>query len=353
METFYEKIMRPFLFMRDPEYAHGMAVRALKTMGSVPSVCHILARFNKLKNTKPVQLFGLKFPNVVGLAAGFDKNAEVWHLMDVFGFGFVEIGTVTYQRQPGNPRPRIFRYPDELAVINRLGFNNEGAPAVAKRLSKMRHHPFPLGINIGKSKAITLDQAVEDYVASFHLLADYADYLTINISSPNTPGLRTLQEKKHLEELLGALQHDNKDRARRLGGVPIPMLVKISPDLSFRQIDALLEVVQNLDLNGIVATNTTTARPDYFANVNESGGLSGYPLHEQAVKIVNYIARATQGKLAIIGTGGIVDEVTAGDFMDAGASLIQIYTGWIYRGPFFPKRLAKALSWKHSNWIGG
>lgn len=325
-----------------------MAVGAMTWLGRLRPACALLERFNQLSPTahRPVRCFGLDFPNAVGLAAGFDKDGRAWPAAAAIGFGHVEVGTVTLQAQDGNPRPRAFRYPADEAVINRMGFNNAGAAALAARLARLPgpgKRRIPLGINLGKTKVTPLDRATEDYLGSFRLLADHADYVAINVSSPNTPGLRELQDAGWLRPLLGALADEN--RARAAAGKPRrPLLLKIAPDLTWPQIDAVIEVITDLGLDGIIATNTTLARPGRFARVNEAGGLSGRPLRRRATEVINYIARTTGGRLPIIGVGGIYDEESAGEKLDAGASLVQIYTGMIFRGPFFARELASALS---------
>jgi dihydroorotate dehydrogenase len=328
----------------DAEHAHERAVRALAMASAFAPLRGALAWFGRGAGAmrKRVRLFGVDFPNRVGVAAGFDKNAVCWPALAALGFGHVEVGTVTLRAQPGNERPRLFRFPAEGAVINRMGFNNEGAEAVARRLAK-RPGPgrrrAPLGINLGKSRAASLDEAVADYLGSFRLLADHADYAVLNVSSPNTPDLRRLQESERLRELLAALQQENRAR----GPAARPLLLKIAPDLSFSQIDEVLQAVSDHRLAGIIATNTTLARPGAFAAVNESGGLSGRPLRSRATEIVGYIARATGGRLPIIGVGGIDDPVSAAEKIDAGASLVQVYTGMIFQGPWLGRDLARAL----------
>lgn len=348
MGRFYDAFAKPYFFRQDPEHAHEFAVRALARLGRVRPLCALMEQWAQLDPAahRPIECFGLKFPNAVGLAAGFDKNGEAWPAAAALGFGHVEIGTVTLHAQPGNPKPRLFRFPSEEAVINRMGFNNEGAAALAERLMRQLgpgQRRIPLGVNLGKTKVTPLEQATEDYLGSFRLLAAHSDYVAINVSSPNTPGLRELQDAAWLKPLLAALVAENKTRV--LAGKPRrPLLLKIAPDLSFPQIDAALEVIADLGLDGIIATNTTLARPGFFATVNEAGGLSGKPLRRRATEVINYIARATRGKLPIIGVGGIYDEETAAEKMDAGATLVQIYTGMIYRGPFFARDLARSLA---------
>ena len=348
MGWFYSHAVKPALFRLEAEHAHELSVDALAFLGRIRPLCAAMERVHQLPPAlfRPVTCFGLKFPNAVGLAAGFDKNGRAWPAAAALGFGHVEIGTVTLQAQPGNPRPRAFRYPAEQAVINRMGFNNDGAAAVVQRLASRPgpgRRKIPLGINLGKSKVTALDQATEDYLASFRLLADHADYLVVNVSSPNTPGLRELQDAAWLKPLLAALVDENRVRATN-GKLRRPLLLKIAPDLSFPQIDAALQVISDLELDGIIATNTTLARPGPLATANEAGGLSGAPLRRRSTEIINYISRATNGRLPIIGVGGIMDEASAAEKLDAGASLVQLYTGPIYRGPFFAAEVARALA---------
>lgn len=349
MGLFYEKLVRPALFRLDSEQAHELGVDALALLGRLPPVCRLLEATTRLpaSTRKPVRCFGLDFPNAVGLAAGFDKNARAWPAAAALGFGHVEIGTVTMLRQPGNDQPRLFRYPAHEAVINRMGFNNDGADAIAARLAGQPgpgQRRIPLGINLGKSKVAPLDQAVADYLGSFARLADHADYLVLNVSSPNTPDLRKLQDEERLRELLGAVAAANRTRAALPGKTRKPLLLKIAPDLNFRQIDSVLGVIAEFGFDGIIATNTTLARPGLFADVKEAGGLSGAPVRRRSTEIINYIARATNGRLPIIGVGGITDYASAAEKLDAGASLVQIYSGMIYRGPFFGAKLAWGLA---------
>jgi dihydroorotate dehydrogenase len=348
MDFWYEKVLRPCFFRLDPEVAHEHSVAALAVLSHLPPLRRAMEAWAQLPTSlyKPVKLFGLDFPNRVGLAAGFDKNAVAWVSAAALGFGHVEIGTITAQAQPGNPKPRLFRFPAQEAVINRMGFNNQGAAAVAARLAKQPkrgRRRIPLGINLGKTKIVDLDKATQDYLTSFELLADHADYVVINVSSPNTPNLRKLQDEAPLRELLGAIVAANKVRESTAVKARVPVLLKIAPDLNWSQIDAALNVIGDLSLDGIVATNTTLARPGPFASVDQSGGLSGAPLRKHSTEIITYIARRTEGRLPIIGVGGICDPRSASEKLDAGASLVQVYTGMIYRGPFFPRTLARSL----------
>lgn len=354
MGFFYEKIARPALFRQDAEKAHDLGVTSLEYLGYLAPLCRMLERYNAPRRCRPFELFGLTFPNPVGLAAGMDKNGRIWRAAGALGFGFTEIGTVTYHKQPGNEKPRVFRYPEQRAIINRMGFNNEGAEAVAARLKKQgaqtsRRHP--LGINLGKSRVTPLSEAVPDYVGSFQLLADYADYFAINVSSPNTPELRRLQGREFLPVLLSELMKANRNRARKLGQRAKPLLLKIAPDLSFREIDEILETIEVAGVDGIIATNTTIERKGAGSALRESGGLSGPLLHRRSCEIVNYISRATNGRLPIIGVGGIEDAVSAGRMVDAGADLVQLYTGMIYKGPFLARKVAQALASHHRDWV--
>lgn len=354
MDYIYEKLVRPLLFRMEPEKAHEIGRKVLMTTGSFEPLCNLMSRYNLVHEEKPVDVFGLRFPNRVGLAAGMDKDGEFPRAMEALGFGHTEVGTVTPGGQPGNPEPRLFRFPESGQLINRMGFNNHGAEAMLNSLTK--RYPkgkrrIPLGVNIGKAKTTPLEDAADDYLEGFRILADQADYFTINISSPNTQGLRELQTKAYLSDLLRALQNANRDHAEKVGGSPHPLLLKIAPDLDFKEIDTILEVLLELDYAGIIATNTTIQRPGGFSS-EETGGLSGGAfIRKLSTNVINYIYRATDGKLPIVGVGGIDSPEAAGEKIDAGASLIQIYTGWIYRGPFFARTLAKALRSHGADWI--
>jgi dihydroorotate dehydrogenase len=358
MGAFYEKIIRPALFRMESERAHELAVDSMALLGRIGPLCRALEAIERLSpaSFRPVEAFGLRFPNAVGLAAGFDKNARAWPAAAALGFGHVEVGTVTALAQPGNPRPRMFRFPREEAVINRLGFNNQGSEAVAARLSRQPppgRRRIPVGINLGKSKVTEIDRAPEDYLASFERLAGYADYLVLNVSSPNTPGLRQLQDESRLRELLSAVTGANQKRASQAGSRRVPILLKIAPDLGFPEIDAVLGVVADYRLDGLIATNTTLGRPGPFASVTEAGGLSGAPLRGRSTEIIGYVSRATEGRLPIIGVGGITDPASAAEKLDAGATLVQVYTGMIYRGPFFARDLARGVADRQSHWVSG
>lgn len=351
MDFIYEKLLRPLFFTQNPEAIHDRTIGALRLLDAIPFAVRFLEHLHlHPAHSKPIPLFGINFPNRVGLAAGYDKHALAWPAMGALGFGHAEIGTITLHAQDGNPKPRVFRYPAHEAVVNRYGFPNPGADVIARRLAQAPGkgvRSFPLGINIGKSKITPLEDAAKDYVGSFRLLADYADFMVVNISSPNTPGLRELQGRDPLVQLLSAIQRANHERALRLTCRPVPILLKIAPDLTFPQLDDVLSIVTDNGFDGIVATNTTISRPEGLGALESTGGLSGKPLFEKSLGIVRYIAKATNGKLPIIGSGGICAVEDSGRFMDEGASLVQLYTGMIYRGPWFPAKIARALAWHH------
>ena len=331
----YERFVRPLLFSLDPETAHHLAIGSLRFASDMPPLLAQLRRFAPLPN--PTELFGLTFPNPVGLAAGFDKNGVALPAWEALGFGFIEIGTVTAKAQPGNPKPRIFRYPEQQALINRLGFNNDGADAVAERLRKLRGSGkwprVPVGINIGKSKVTELENAAEDYLYSFGRLRDFADYIVLNVSSPNTPGLRDLQAEEALAALLTAIRSANRDSRK-------PILLKVAPDLAAADLDRVIATCEANEIAGIIATNTTLDHSAIPPERNETGGLSGAPLREKSSAFIQAIQQRTQ--LPIIGVGGIMDAASARDKFDAGADLIQVYTGYVYRGPGMLRELAVA-----------
>ena len=341
----YDKILRPLLFSLDAETAHHCAMNCLVALTQNPPLMSLIQPSRNPALERIV--FGLKFPNPVGLAAGFDKNAAALPAWEALGFGFIEAGTITAHGQPGNPKPRIFRIPEKRALINRLGFNNDGADALAERLRGLhasgRWPRVPLGLNLGKSKVTPLDEATSDYLASFEKLFSHGDYFVLNVSSPNTPGLRKLQDKAALDELLGAVQQKNLELASRDAlHRPKPLLVKIAPDLEFAQIAEVLELAEAHSLAGIVATNTTLDHSSVPAGRDQMGGLSGSPLRARATEIVRFICSETT--MPVIAVGGIGDADSALEKMDAGASLIQLYTGFVYRGPPLIREICRALA---------
>jgi dihydroorotate dehydrogenase len=332
----YERLARPLLFSLGPETAHHLAVGGLRFAARVPLALRAFHSFRPPLN--PRKVFGLTFPHPVGLAAGFDKNGVALPALAALGFGFIEIGTVTARPQPGNPRPRIFRYPEQRALINRLGFNNDGADAVAARLRKLRGSGrwpgVPVGINLGKSKATPIDQAADDYLYSFRLLRDFADYIVINVSSPNTPALRTLQEHDALEQLLRIIGKENQIARKRI-------LLKIAPDLSIADLEQIITTCEANDIAGIIATNTTLDHAAIPTASDQAGGLSGLPLREKSTELVRAIA--ARSRLPVIASGGIFDATGAREKLEAGAQLLQVYTGYVYRGPGLLREIVEGL----------
>jgi dihydroorotate dehydrogenase len=322
----YQQVMRRALFRMgggDAEVAHERTLRMTARLGALPPVVAGLRRY--FGRATPRTVFGVRFPGPVGLAAGMDKDGRALRAWPAFGFGFVEVGTVTWHAQPGNPRPRLYRLPASEAVINRMGFNNGGAEALADRLRALGPLRVPLGVSIGKSKVTPVEEAVDDYRQSLRVLAPYADYFAVNVSSPNTPGLRGLQDKAALGTLLSALD------------TTVPVLVKIAPDLTDAAIGDVLAVCEEHGVAGLIATNTTLSRTGLAAEDaavgEQSGGLSGRPLTARALEVVTLVAKETAGTLPIIGVGGLHTPDDATRMLDAGASLVQLYTGFIYRGP--------------------
>jgi dihydroorotate dehydrogenase len=352
----YRRVLRPALFNvagRDAEAIHERVLGILARVSASPTLTQALARFAAVTWLgdlgTPREVFGLRFPHAIGLAAGFDKNARAVPALAALGFGFIEIGTITQQPQPGNPRPRLFRIPSDQALINRMGFNNDGADAIAKRLARQPEATVPLGVSLGKSKATPLDDAVADYLASLDRLYPWADYFAVNVSSPNTPGLRALQERDRLDALLAALQARLRERAHASGERMKPLLVKVAPDLDEAALDELVAVCLARGASGLIAVNTTISRDALSAAVpaalrDEPGGLSGRPLHARAVAVVGLLARRTEGRLPIIGGGGVFTVDDAQRMLDAGASLLQLYTSFIYEGPGIARRLAHGLA---------
>ena len=332
----YEQFVRPLLFSLDAEAAHRLTIELLRAVSHFDPALRVLRSFQPPSQRKT--LFGLNFPNPIGLAAGLDKNGVALPAWTALGFGFIEIGTVTAKAQPGNPEPRIFRLPKQEALINRLGFNNDGADAIAERLRKLRESgrwpAVPVGINIGKSRVTPLETAADDYLYSFRLLRDFADYITLNVSSPNTPGLRDLQEPAALSELL-----------RAIGSAPgewgKPVFIKISPDLSPIQLEAIVKVCEENGVAGIIATNTTLDHSPVPPALDEEGGLSGAPLREKATALVRDIVAKTA--IPVIASGGICDAKSAREKFEAGAQLVQLYTGFVYRGPGLLREIGEKL----------
>ena len=336
MKNGYELFVRPLLFSLDPETAHHVTMRLLGRASHFDVALRPLRLFRP--TSKPITLFGLNFPNPIGLAAGLDKNGVALPAWAALGFGFIEIGTVTAKPQPGNPEPRIFRLPEQQALINRLGFNNDGAEAIAQRLAALhdsrRWPAVPVGINIGKSRTTPLEEATDDYLYSFRMLRDFADYITLNISSPNTPGLRELQEPEKLSELLYAIGKEART-------APKPVVVKISPDLSGIELKAILAVCEENGVSGIIATNTTLDHSSIAPQLDQAGGLSGAPLRDKSTALVREIA--ARSTIPVIACGGIFDAKSARGKFQAGAQLIQLYTGLVYRGPQLLREIIDSL----------
>ncbi|WP_166677852.1 quinone-dependent dihydroorotate dehydrogenase [Amycolatopsis arida] len=348
----FDKLVRPTLYRLnggDPEAVHERTVRALGRLAEVPPALAMLER--RYRHDDPVTVFGVRFANRVGLAAGMDKDGRALHAWPALGFGFVEVGTVTRLAQPGNPKPRLFVLPGSDAVINRMGFNNAGADALAERLATGGKPPVPLGVSIGKSKVVPLDEAVADYQAALRALHPYADYVAINVSSPNTAGLRALQDREALSDLLTELRATSRTLAERAGREPVPLLVKVAPDLTAEALAELLEVCLDHGVAGVIATNTTLAREGLDGTEahlgKEVGGLSGRPLAARAREVVRFVHEQTGGALPIIGVGGILGPHDAELMLDAGASLVQLYTGFALYGPGLVRHITRALAARH------
>ena len=362
----YQSGVRPLLFSvlkTDAEWLHNRTLQVLELAArtqSNPATSQMLSRLQKSLGVQDSRLeqskWGLSFKNPVGLAAGFDKNGVAADIWANFGFGFAELGTVTWQPQPGNPQPRLFRLTDDSAALNRMGFNNQGAAAMAARFQAAQKHskfdasrpmlqsPFPIGINLGKSKVTPLEQAAADYLESFKLLKDWGDYFVVNVSSPNTPGLRSLQDAAGLSTILEILQQENR-------GIK-PILVKIAPDLEPEELASILDLAKTYQLAGIIATNTTIRRDGLKTQIlpetgkpiaEEAGGISGLPVRERSTEVIRFIWQYTKGELPIIGVGGIFTAKDAWEKIAAGASLIQVYTGWVYEGPWMVRRILQGL----------
>lgn len=345
----YRSLIRPSLFAltrKDPEQAHDLAIGLLRRAGGFNAFRALARGMMAVRDPRlERELFGLRFPNPVGLAGGFDKDAVAVPALAALGFGFLEVGTVTLRPQPGNPRPRMFRLPESRAIINRMGFNNAGAEAMATQLQRVWPAAVPLGVSLGKHKSTPEAQAAQDYCQALRLVHPHLDYFAVNVSSPNTPGLRNLQGRKVLDDLLLQLQRTATELAG--AAAPKPLLVKIAPDLGREQVSELLEVCLARGVAGIIATNTSTSRDGVKGAdqrlADEVGGLSGHPLTARSRQMVAFIHHETGGRLPIIGVGGIQSADDALRMLDAGASLIQLYTGLIYRGMGLVKEINRAL----------
>jgi len=348
----YRAFVRPALFAQESEAIHNRTLAALGWAAERPWLCRALAAAVDVPEL-PVELFGLRFPNPVGLAAGMDKQAAAVPAWRALGFGFSELGGVTWHAQPGNPAPRMFRAVADKALVNRMGFNNGGARALAERLTSWRDRgrwpDHPVGINLGKSKLTPLTEAADDYANSFRVLWPLVDFFVVNVSSPNTPNLRQLQDKAALDEILAALQQVNTKQAK--SAKPKPLLVKVAPDLTFEALDEILELVGPRQLAGLVATNTTIARPATDdarcrRTYAEAGGLSGRPLRDRSTEVIRHLFRQTKGKVPLIGVGGIASAADAWEKITAGASLVQVYSGLVYEGPGLVGEIARGLRWR-------
>ena len=339
----YKEILRPLLFSFDPERIHHFTFKMIKWLHFIPffsRICRLLYSPNDERLSRTV--FGLEFKNPIGLAAGFDKDAILFNELANFGFGFIEIGTVTPKEQKGNPKPRLFRLPDDQGLINRMGFNNQGVNAAVERLKK-RHTKIIIGGNIGKNKNTDNALAHEDYLKTFHALYHYVDYFVVNVSSPNTPNLRALQDKEPLTALLKMLKSQMNTMAKTK-----PILLKIAPDLSTSQLDEIVSIIDGVQIDGVIATNTTIDRTHLNTNKSKldaigSGGLSGKPLKNKSIELIAYLHQKSKGSFPIVGVGGIYNAKDAIAAFNAGASLVQVYSGFIYEGPTLVKNICKGI----------
>jgi dihydroorotate dehydrogenase len=340
----YKALIRPILFLFDAEKVHNFSFAFLKFMVAIPGMRGLMRKMYRYDaKTLEREVFGLKFRNPVGLAAGFDKDGKLNKEWENLGFGFVELGTVTPRPQSGNPLPRLFRLPKDQGVINRMGFNNKGVANLVKALQSMGDRDIVIGGNIGKNKDTPNEKAVEDYKQCFNALFPYVDYFVVNVSSPNTPGLRELQEKGPLTRILRELQEINQANAK-----PKPLLLKIAPDLTDSQVDDILEIVAETKLSGLVANNTTISREGLTTPASEveaigAGGLSGAPVRERSLELLEYIREKAGPDLPVIAVGGIMNEADAQARINAGATLVQVYSGFVYEGPGFAKRICRVL----------
>jgi dihydroorotate dehydrogenase len=335
----YRYLIKPVLFLGDPEWIHYFVFSLIRWIHKIPGVSFLVRAIYQVHHPKlEKELFGIRFKNPVGLAAGFDKDAKLYRELSNFGFGFIEIGTLTPKPQPGNPKKRLFRLPQDKALINRMGFNNQGVSAAIPRLQKNKN--IIIGGNIGKNKMTPNEKAVEDYTYCFDALYPYVDYFVVNVSSPNTPNLRELQEKKPLTDLLNTLQKRNQATEK-----PKPILLKIAPDLTDEQLLDIIDIVKITKTDGVIATNTTLSREGLESpNRSESGGLSGKPLTDRSTEVIRFLSQKSQKAFPIIGVGGIHKPKDALEKLNAGADLIQLYTGFVYEGPGVVKRINKVLT---------
>ncbi len=338
-------LLRPLIFRMAPETAHHVTLALLQAGGAVLPARRLLqAAFRPALTVSPVQAFGLTFPNPVGLAAGYDKDGLGWRGLATLGFGHIEVGTVTPRPQAGNPGPRVFRLVDDRAVINRMGFPNRGAAFVARRLQGKRPANLILGVNIGKNLTTSLERAGEDYLSLVQTFAPLADYLAINVSSPNTPGLRTLQTRPALEALLRPLDAERRAQSARLGR-HVPLLVKLAPDLTSDELDGALDAILAAGIDGVITSNTTLSRKGLTSPLaRESGGMSGAPARQRNTQIVRDVVRRTGGRLTVVASGGIMSPCDAQEKLDAGATLVQLYTGLIYAGPGLAKAVVEGCA---------
>jgi|TARA_B110000116_G_scaffold108511_1_gene94179 dihydroorotate dehydrogenase len=334
----YKFLIKPILFLFDPEWVHHTVFYLLKVIHRIPGVGSMIRGLYHLKDQRlERKLFGLTFPNPVGLAAGFDKDAKLYQELSNFGFGFIEIGTLTPKPQPGNPKKRLFRLPEDNGLINRMGFNNQGVVEAIERLKK--NNGVLIGGNIGKNKITPNDEAVSDYVQCFEALFPHVDYFVVNVSSPNTPNLRALQDKEPLQHLLQTLKNLNLKRTS-----PKPILLKIAPDLIDDQLLDIIDIVTTVKIDGVIASNTTLSREGLISsNRSEMGGLSGKPVAERSTEVIRFLYEKSNNAFPIIGVGGIHSSEDAINKLNAGASLIQLYTGFVYEGPGVIKKINKAI----------
>nr|NQU91983.1 quinone-dependent dihydroorotate dehydrogenase [Bacteroidota bacterium] len=339
----YKSLFRPLFFLISPETIHHLVVKGLKFFFKIPGKAWFVRKISQVNHPKlEKELFGLKFRNPVGIAAGFDKQAEIYNELANLGFGFIEVGTITPVGQPGNPQPRLFRLPCDQGLINRMGFNNDGVEHAIRNLKKRKTDTI-IGGNIGKNTATPNEKAVDDYVFCFEQLFEHVDYFVVNVSCPNITDLQELQDQKNLVRILGRLQEINLAKSRRK-----PILLKVSPDLNNQQLDEVIEIVAETGIDGVVATNTTISRNNLQTYAREiekigNGGMSGKPIRERSTEVIRYLSEKSNKAFPIIGVGGIFNAEDAIEKLEAGADLIQVYTGFIYEGPFIAKKINKKL----------